>query len=225
MSKKLFVGRLPYDFTDEKLRELFTGVGTVLSAVMVQDPKQGRSRGFGFVAMSTEEASLAAIAKLNGTHLGEKDIWVTEAREKPRQPQAAAPRHPPREDRRPFSSTDRRPFSAGREGHFMGPRSRGPGADRPPRRFGGGGPPSRPGGSSDRRPAFGKFGARPAGSSDRRPAFGKFGARSAGSSDRRPGFGKFGTRPAGSSDRRPGFGKFGGRSGNRRPSSPKFSQK
>src|SRR5258708_2858163 len=85
MANKLFVGGLPFDFTDDKLRELFAPLGTVVSAVMVSDPKHGRTRGFGFVAMSTPEESKAAIETLKGTKIGEKAIWVTEAREKEKQ--------------------------------------------------------------------------------------------------------------------------------------------
>ena len=92
---KLFVGRLPFDFTNEKLEKLFAPVGTVLSAIMVPDPKNGRSRGFGFVTMKTDEENLAAIQKLNGTRLGEKEIWVTEAKEKnPKPPKASKPFRP-----------------------------------------------------------------------------------------------------------------------------------
>lgn len=82
MSKKLFVGRLPFDYTDEKLEALFAGVGTVASARMIPDPKQGRTRGFGFVDMKTDEEAVAAIAKLNGHTIGDRQIWVTIARPK-----------------------------------------------------------------------------------------------------------------------------------------------
>ncbi len=90
MNQKLFVGRLPFDFTDDKLRALFTPAGTVLSATMVPDPKNGRSRGFGFVTMGSKQDTGAAILKLNGLRVGEKDIWVTEAKEQtPKAPKPA----------------------------------------------------------------------------------------------------------------------------------------
>ncbi|SRR5258708_1003222 len=90
MSKKLFVGGLPFTYSDAELTALFAGMGTVVSAEMVFDPDRGRTRGFGFVEMSTPEQAQAAIATLNGTKVGEKNIYVTQAREKP----AAAPKPP-----------------------------------------------------------------------------------------------------------------------------------
>ena len=82
MSKKLFVGRLPFDFTDEKLGTLFASAGTVVSAQMIPDPKQGRTRGFGFVDMKTEEEAQTAIGQLNGYTIGDRQIWVAIARPK-----------------------------------------------------------------------------------------------------------------------------------------------
>ena len=75
-------GRLPFEFTDEKLEALFTPIGKVVSAKMTPDPKNKRSRGFGFVVMGSNAEARAAIEKLNKTMVGEKDIWVTEARPK-----------------------------------------------------------------------------------------------------------------------------------------------
>ncbi len=80
--KKLFVGGLPFVYSNEELRALFVSLGSVVSAEMVYDPDRDRTRGFGFVEMSTPEEAQAAIAKLNGQQLGEKKIFVTEAREK-----------------------------------------------------------------------------------------------------------------------------------------------
>lgn len=80
--KKLFIGGLPFVYSDEELRGLFAGLGQVLSATMVFDPDRNRSRGFGFVEMSTPEEAQAAITQLNGKPLGEKKIFVTEARPK-----------------------------------------------------------------------------------------------------------------------------------------------
>jgi len=82
VSNKIFVGSLPFEFTDEQLRALFTAIGPVASAKMVDDKKNGRTRGFGFVAMSHDSDIQSAIEKLNGTAVGEKKIWVTEARPK-----------------------------------------------------------------------------------------------------------------------------------------------
>ena len=93
MNQKLFVGRLPFDFTDEKLQNLFAPLGVVLSAVMVPDAKNGRSRGFGFVTMKTGAEAEAAIQKLNGTRVGDKELWVTAAKEQtPKISKAPPPR-------------------------------------------------------------------------------------------------------------------------------------
>jgi RNA recognition motif-containing protein len=82
MSKKLFVGRLPFDFTDEKLGTLFAAAGAVEAARMIPDPKNGRTRGFGFVDMKTDAEAQSAIEKLNGHTIGDRQIWVTVARPK-----------------------------------------------------------------------------------------------------------------------------------------------
>src|SRR5436305_15138448 len=96
MFTKLFVGALPFVYSNDELKALFSAVGTVTSAVMVHDPDRGRTRGFGFVEMSSPEEARGAIEKLNGTTVGEKAIFVTEARER----QAAPPK--PGETDRPF---------------------------------------------------------------------------------------------------------------------------
>jgi len=66
MAHKLFVGGLPFATSNERLRELFAGIGTVESATVVTDRDTGRSRGFGFVEMATAEEAERAIAQLNG---------------------------------------------------------------------------------------------------------------------------------------------------------------
>jgi RNA recognition motif-containing protein len=111
MNKKLFVGRLPFGFSNEQLRSLFIKSGTVVSAVMVPDAKSGKTRGFGFVDMNTEAEAQAAIQSLNGTSLEDKKIWVTLAREKGEAKPAAAF---PKSGRRPFG--DRPSFSNDRSG-------------------------------------------------------------------------------------------------------------
>ena len=83
MGKKLFVGGLPFATTNEELEKLFSEVGTVESATVITDRMTGRSRGFGFVEMASEEEAAKAIEKLNGNKLGERDIVVSEA--KPRE--------------------------------------------------------------------------------------------------------------------------------------------
>jgi len=85
-SNKLYVGGLPYSITEDRLEELFTEHGTVESARVITDKFTGRSRGFGFVEMSSQEEAQAAIDKLNGTDLEGRSLTVNEA--KPREPRS-----------------------------------------------------------------------------------------------------------------------------------------
>ncbi len=86
MAKKCYVGNLSYDTTEDTLRALFEGVGGVESVNIVTDRMSGRSKGFGFVEMATEEDAQAAISQLNGTTLDDRQITVAEAR--PQQPRS-----------------------------------------------------------------------------------------------------------------------------------------
>jgi len=79
-SKKLYVGGLPYAISDGQLEELFAAHGTVESARVITDRMTGRSKGFGFVEMSTQEEAEAAMETLNGTDLEGRTITVNEAR-------------------------------------------------------------------------------------------------------------------------------------------------
>lgn len=85
-SSKLYVGGLPYSITEDRLEELFGEHGTVESARVITDKFTGRSRGFGFVEMSTQEEAQVAIDKLNGTDLEGRSLTVNEA--KPREPRS-----------------------------------------------------------------------------------------------------------------------------------------
>ena len=80
--KKLFIGSLPYESTDEELSEAFAKAGTVESAVIIRDRDSGRSKGFGFVEMSTEQEAEAAIEMWNGKEFGGREITVSIARPK-----------------------------------------------------------------------------------------------------------------------------------------------
>ena len=82
-SKKLYVGNLPYTTTDSDLRDLFSGAGNVESAAIISDKFSGRSKGFGFVEMSSLEEAEKAISMFNGQQMGGRAITVTEARPKP----------------------------------------------------------------------------------------------------------------------------------------------
>ncbi|HBT81099.1 RNA-binding protein [Candidatus Giovannonibacteria bacterium RIFCSPHIGHO2_01_FULL_48_47] len=80
MSTKLYVGSLSYSTTDESLREHFAQAGTVQSASVVMDKMTGRSRGFGFVEMASDEEAKKAIETLNGKELDGRALVVNEAR-------------------------------------------------------------------------------------------------------------------------------------------------
>ena len=80
MNSKLFVGGLSYSTTFDGLRDHFAQCGTVRSALVVTDPYSGRSRGFGFVEMSTEDEANNAVNKLNGQMLDGRSLKVESAR-------------------------------------------------------------------------------------------------------------------------------------------------
>ncbi|MBD3282108.1 MAG: RNA-binding protein [Candidatus Portnoybacteria bacterium] len=80
MSKKLYVGGIPYETTEDSLKDLFSKIGTVESVAIITDRMSGRSKGFGFVEMSTEEEAKKAIDELNESELGGRKITVNEAR-------------------------------------------------------------------------------------------------------------------------------------------------
>ena len=82
MGKKLFVGNLAFSTTGSDLEALFASAGTVESATVVSDRESGRSRGFGFVEMSTSTEATKAIQELNGRDLGGRQINVNEAKER-----------------------------------------------------------------------------------------------------------------------------------------------
>ena len=83
MSMKLYVGNLSFQTSSQELEELFATIGTVESATVVEDRETGRSRGFGFVEMSSQEEGEKAIAELNGQEVSGREIKVNEA--KPRE--------------------------------------------------------------------------------------------------------------------------------------------
>jgi cold-inducible RNA-binding protein len=95
MSKKLYVGNLPFSTTADDLRDVFSQHGNVSTADIVSDRDTGRSRGFGFVEM--QDGADEAIASLNGAQFQGRALTVNEAR--------------PREDRR--GGGERRPFGGG----------------------------------------------------------------------------------------------------------------
>ena len=81
MGKKLYVGNLPYEATNSDLEELFRQAGTPVSATVLMDRDTGRSRGFGFVEMSSDDEAQSAIQMFDGHDLKGRRLKVNEARE------------------------------------------------------------------------------------------------------------------------------------------------
>jgi RNA recognition motif-containing protein len=124
MSMKLYVGNLSFQTSSEELQQLFSQAGTVESASVVEDRDTGRSRGFGFVEMSSKEEGEAAIAQFNGKEVNGRALNVNEAK--------------PRENRGGGGGGGRGGFGGGRGG-FGGNRSGGGGGGRGGYSGGGGG--------------------------------------------------------------------------------------
>jgi len=80
MAKKLYVGGLPYSTTEDVLKSTFAKAGAVESATIIRDKMSGRSRGFGFVEMSTDEEAQKAIEMFNGKEFEGRTLTVNEAR-------------------------------------------------------------------------------------------------------------------------------------------------
>ncbi|MFL5813924.1 MAG: RNA recognition motif domain-containing protein [Bdellovibrionia bacterium] len=80
MGKKLYVGNLPYSATDQILTDTFAQCGTVVSAKIIMDRDTGRSKGFGFVEMSTEAEAADVISKFNGADYDGRAMTVNEAK-------------------------------------------------------------------------------------------------------------------------------------------------
>lgn len=80
MGKKLYVGNMSYEVDSSALEQLFAPHGTVESAQVISDRDTGRSKGFGFVEMSTDQEAADAIQKFNGADYGGRNMTVAEAR-------------------------------------------------------------------------------------------------------------------------------------------------
>jgi cold-inducible RNA-binding protein len=114
MSTKLYVGNLAFQTTSQELQEMFAQAGTVESASVVEDRETGRSRGFAFVEMSSNEEAAAAIEQFNGKEISGRALKVNEAK--------------PRENR-----TGGRSFNNNRGGGYRGGSSNNGGGHREPR--------------------------------------------------------------------------------------------
>lgn len=86
MASKLFIGSLAWTTTDDSLRDFFATVGTVVSASVIMDRETNRSKGFGFVEMSSDDEAKAAVEQLNGKDLDGRPIVVNEARPREERP-------------------------------------------------------------------------------------------------------------------------------------------
>ena len=86
MKNKLYVGNLPFSENDESIQALFSDSGTVTSASVICDRETGRSKGFGFVEMSTDEEAAAAIAALDGKEINGRALKVNVAKPKEDRP-------------------------------------------------------------------------------------------------------------------------------------------
>ena len=80
MGKKLYVGNLPFNATDESIQEMFAQARSVQSAKIITDRDTGRSKGFGFVEMSSDQEAAGAIQMFNGVDYGGRNMTVSEAR-------------------------------------------------------------------------------------------------------------------------------------------------
>ena len=102
MAKKLYVGGLPYSTTNDELKDHFSAAGSVDSATIIMDKMSGRSKGFGFVEMSSDEEAQNAVSMFNGKDFGGRTLTVNEAR--------------PMSERPPRREGDRGGFGGGRGG-------------------------------------------------------------------------------------------------------------
>ena len=103
MGNKIFVGNLPFDFSNTEMKELFASYGEVTEATVIMNKMTGRSKGFGFVTFTSDEAAAKAIAEMNEKEVGGRKIQVNEAK----------PFDPESRPQRRFDSDDRPRRSGG----------------------------------------------------------------------------------------------------------------
>ncbi len=90
MSAKIYVGNLPFSFTNKELSELFADFGEISEATIIVDKYSGRSKGFGFVTFASQESADKAVSEMNGKDVGGRALKVSEA--KPMEPGSRPPR-------------------------------------------------------------------------------------------------------------------------------------
>jgi len=113
METKLYVGNLSYNTSEDDLRTLFSGAGTVVSVALIKDRATGRSKGFAFVEMASQSEAEQAIKMFNGTDFGNREIKVNVARPREERPSSGFDSRPGRggfrdRDRRSGRKDDRR---------------------------------------------------------------------------------------------------------------------
>ena len=91
MAKKLYVGNLSYDTTEDELNKLFSEFGEIVSVAIITDKFSGKSKGFGFVEMAKDEEAAEAIKQLNDKDVGGRNLRVNEARPKTEGPSGPPP--------------------------------------------------------------------------------------------------------------------------------------
>ncbi|MDX2139909.1 MAG: RNA-binding protein [Chloroflexota bacterium] len=130
MTKRLYVGNLSYSVTEEELRALFEQVGATEKVTVITDRESGRSKGFGFVEMTTDELAQEAIRRLNGSNFMTRTLTVNEA--KPREDR------PPRSGGGGYGGGDRGGYGGGDRGGYGGGDRGGYGGGRGDGGYGGG---------------------------------------------------------------------------------------
>ncbi|MFO7322198.1 MAG: RNA-binding protein [Chloroflexota bacterium] len=86
MTKRLYVGNLPYSATEAQIRQLFSQAGKITGVTLITDRETGRSKGFGFVEMSTDDEAQEAIRRFNGYSMNNRSLTVNEARPREERP-------------------------------------------------------------------------------------------------------------------------------------------
>ncbi len=86
-NNKIFVGNLPWSIKNEQLRDLFAQFGEIVEAIVIQERRTGRSKGFGFVTFTTPEAADAATQEMHGKEVEGRNIVVNKARPREERPQ------------------------------------------------------------------------------------------------------------------------------------------
>jgi RNA recognition motif-containing protein len=117
MGKRLYVGNLSYALKSQDLEELFRQVGDVVSVKVVTDMETGRSKGFGFVEMASDELGAQAIETLNGKEVGGRALRVTEANPRPERPSGGGFRSQGGGGRGGFGGGNRGGFGGGNRGN------------------------------------------------------------------------------------------------------------